>query len=63
MFDLASGRHNTEVPHAIIYRGAIYADNARFDRCLELWIHALKLKQMTNIFIRKELLRFAQVEF
>lgn len=26
------GIHNPEVPHPIIYRGAVFADNARFDR-------------------------------
>lgn len=26
------GVHNPELPHPIIYRGAIFADNARFDR-------------------------------
>ncbi|XP_060536135.1 protein fem-1 homolog B isoform X2 [Cylas formicarius] len=55
------GIHNPEVPHPIIYRGAVFADNARFDRCLELWLHALKLRQTNNISVVKDLLRFAQV--
>lgn len=55
------GRHSSELPHAIIYRGAIFADNARFDRCIDLWLHAIKLKQLSQVTIVKDLLRFAQV--
>lgn len=39
----------------------MYADNARFDRCLDLWIHALKLRQKNYISVVNDLLRFAQV--
>ncbi|CAG9766351.1 unnamed protein product [Ceutorhynchus assimilis] len=55
------GVHNPELPHPIIYRGAVFADNARFDRCLELWLHGLKLRQLNHISVVKDLLRFAQV--
>nr|CAH7728174.1 unnamed protein product [Callosobruchus chinensis] len=55
------GSSNPEVPQPIIYRGAIFADNARFDRCLELWLHALKLRQKNYVSVAKDLLRFAQV--
>ncbi|KAG5876987.1 hypothetical protein JTB14_008132 [Gonioctena quinquepunctata] len=55
------GTQNPEVPHPIIYRGAVFADNARFDRCLELWLHALKLRQKNYVSVVKDLLRFAQV--
>ncbi|RLU19802.1 hypothetical protein DMN91_008361 [Ooceraea biroi] len=55
------GRHNPELPHPIVFRGAIFADNARFDRCIDLWLHALKLRQLNNISIVTDLLRFAQV--
>ncbi|XP_050296415.1 protein fem-1 homolog B isoform X1 [Anthonomus grandis grandis] len=55
------GVHNPELLHPIIYRGAVFADNARFDRCLELWLHALKLRQKNDISAVKDLLRFAQV--
>ncbi|CAH0550336.1 unnamed protein product [Brassicogethes aeneus] len=55
------GTHNAEVPHPVIYRGAVFADNARFDRCLELWLHALKLRQQNHVSVVKDLLRFAQV--
>ena len=55
------GRGNPEVPHPIIYRGAVFADSARFDRCNQLWLHALRLRQATNLPVTKDLLRFAQV--
>ncbi|XP_019875220.1 protein fem-1 homolog B isoform X2 [Aethina tumida] len=55
------GPQNPEVPAPVIYRGAVFADNGRFDRCLELWLHALKLRQNNHISVVKDLLRFAQV--
>lgn len=39
----------------------MFADSARFDRCLELWLHALKLRQKNYVSVVKDLLRFAQV--
>ena len=30
------GKDNPEVPHPIIYRGAVFADSARFDRCAQV---------------------------
>lgn len=50
-----------KVPHPVIFRGAVFADNARFDRCLQLWAHALRLKQINKVCVMKDLLRFAQV--
>ncbi|XP_051154335.1 protein fem-1 homolog B-like [Leptopilina boulardi] len=55
------GTHNPEVPHPIVYRGAVFADAARFDRCIDLWLRALHLRQLNNISVVKDLLRFAQV--
>lgn len=55
------GPHSPEVPQPIVFRGAIFADNARFDRCVDLWLHALKFRQSNNISVVKDLLRFAQV--
>lgn len=55
------GRQNPEVPHPVIFRGAVFADNARFDRCIELWLYAIYLRQLNNISVVKDLLRFAQV--
>ncbi|XP_071053900.1 protein fem-1 homolog B isoform X2 [Onthophagus taurus] len=55
------GKSNPEVPHPVIFRGAVFADNARFDRCIQLWLHALNLRQMNQIAVVKDLLRFAQV--
>lgn len=56
-----TGKENPEVPQPVTYRGAVFADNARFDRCIDLWLHALNLRQMNNMSISKDLLRFAQV--
>ncbi|XP_047740597.1 protein fem-1 homolog B isoform X2 [Hyalella azteca] len=55
------GPHNPEVPPAIIFRGAVFADSSRFDRCLQLWMHAMKLKLDINVCVVKDLLRFSQV--
>ncbi|KAJ8417181.1 hypothetical protein AAFF_G00284080 [Aldrovandia affinis] len=55
------GSDNIDVSHPIIYRGAVYADNMEFDRCIKLWLHALRLRQKGNRNTHKDLLRFAQV--
>jgi len=55
------GRDNPEVPHPVIFRGAVFADSARFDRCAQLWLHALSLRQQSRLPVTKDLLRFAQV--
>ncbi|XP_050401288.1 protein fem-1 homolog B [Patella vulgata] len=55
------GADNPEVPHPVIFRGAVFADSARFDRCIALWMHAMKLRQKNNRTISKDLLRFSQV--
>ena len=55
------GSDNPELPHPIIFRGAVFADCSRFDRCISLWIHAMKLRQKNQRSIAKDLLRFAQV--
>lgn len=55
------GTDNPEIPHPVIFRGAVFADIARFDRCIALWMHALKLRQRNNRSVCKDLLRFSQV--
>lgn len=55
------GTHCPEVAHPIVFRGAVCADNGRFDRCEALWIHALDLRQGNNISVQRDLLRFAQL--
>ena len=45
----------------LLSRGAVFADAARFDSCAQLWLHALRLRQATNLPVTKDLLRFAQV--
>ncbi|XP_033322201.2 protein fem-1 homolog B [Megalopta genalis] len=55
------GQHNPEVTYHILIRGAIFADNAKFDRCMELWLHALYLKQLNNVSIVKDLPMFTKI--
>ncbi|KAG6457170.1 protein fem-1 homolog B isoform X1 [Manduca sexta] len=50
-----------DLPHPIVFRGAVFADEARFDRCLALWRHALHLRHQNEVSVVKDLLRFAQV--
>lgn len=55
------GRHCPEVAHSIVFRGAVCADNGRFDRCESLWLHAMYLKQQNSLSVQRDLLRFAQL--
>jgi Fem-1 family protein b len=55
------GTHCPEVAIPIVFRGAVCADNGRFDRCVALWQHALNLRQTNNISVQRDLLRFAQL--
>ncbi|KAI5710616.1 hypothetical protein M8J75_010177 [Diaphorina citri] len=42
------GPNSPEVPHSLIFRGAVFADQIRFTRCIDLWLHALNLVQLNN---------------
>ncbi|XP_065219810.1 protein fem-1 homolog B-like isoform X2 [Planococcus citri] len=55
------GKHNPDVLHSVVFRGAVFADHSKFDRCIMLWLHALYLSQLNKISITKDLLRFSQV--
>jgi len=55
------GKDNPELPYIIIFRGAIFADSLRFDRCIALWLHALALRRAQDTIVTKDLLRFVQV--
>ncbi|XP_058464407.1 protein fem-1 homolog B isoform X1 [Malaya genurostris] len=55
------GRHCPEVAHSIVFRGAVCADDGRFDRCESLWLHAMHLRQHNAFSIQRDLLRFAQL--
>lgn len=55
------GTHCPEVAHPIVFRGAVCADLNRFDRCIALWLHALRLRQSNNVSVQRDLLRFAQL--
>jgi len=55
------GIDNAEIPHPIVFRGAVFADMGQFERCIMLWMRVLKLRQHNKRPISKDLLRFAQV--
>ena len=55
------GKANPELPIPIIFRGAVYADLSRFDKCIGLWLHALQLRKECKSSVSKDLLRFTQV--
>ena len=55
------GKSNPELPIPIIFRGAVYADLSRFERCIALWLHALHLRKECKTSVAKDLLRFTQV--
>lgn len=55
------GQDNAEIPHPIVFRGAVFADMGRFDRCIALWMRVLKLRQSNERMVAKDLLRFSQV--
>lgn len=55
------GKRNPEVAHPIIFRGAVFADHLYFERCLQLWLHALQLRRTNGVSVVQDLLRFAQV--
>ncbi|OWR47154.1 fem-1 B protein [Danaus plexippus plexippus] len=42
------GRSCPDLPHPVVFRGAVFADEARFDRCLALWKHALSLRHQNQ---------------
>ena len=55
------GVDNAEIPHPIVFRGAVFADMGQFDRCIMLWMRVLKLRQHNKRPVSKDLLRFSQV--
>ena len=55
------GPMNPEVANFIIYRGAMFADYNRFDRCLQLWLYSLHLRRSSFVAIKEDLLRFVRV--
>lgn len=44
------GPAHPDTSYYIRYRGAIYADTGRFDRCIELWTYALTMQQQVNVY-------------
>lgn len=52
-----------DLPQHIVYRGAILADQRRFDRCECLWIRALYLRQSNKVSIFNRKIRFITLKF
>lgn len=59
------GPAHPDTSYYIRYRGAIYADTGRFDRCIELWLYALTMQQSIleplNPMTQSSLLSFAEL--
>ncbi|KAI1296529.1 Protein fem-1 -like protein B [Halotydeus destructor] len=55
------GTYNSDIVHPITYRGALYADTGRFDRCVMLWMHALRIKVQARQVISKDITRFSLI--
>lgn len=59
------GPAHPDTSYYIRYRGAIYADTGRFDRCIELWTYALTMQQQVleslNPMTQSSLLSFAEL--
>ncbi|XP_037950810.1 protein fem-1 homolog B isoform X2 [Teleopsis dalmanni] len=55
------GKYYPDLPQAIVYRGAVMADQGRFEQCQTLWNYAIDLRMINNISVERDLLRFAQL--
>lgn len=43
------GKDYPELPQAIVYRGAVMADQGRFEQCQVLWNYAIDLRMRNNV--------------
>ncbi|GAB0097965.1 Protein fem-1 homolog CG6966 [Sergentomyia squamirostris] len=59
------GPAHPDTSYYIRYRGAVYADSGRFDRCVELWMYALTMQQSIleplSSMTQSSLLSFAEL--
>ncbi|XP_058056888.1 protein fem-1 homolog CG6966 isoform X1 [Anopheles bellator] len=59
------GPVHPDTSYYIRFRGAVYADSGRFDRCIELWTYALSMQQSIleplNPMTQSSLLSFAEL--
>ncbi|XP_070503475.1 protein fem-1 homolog CG6966 isoform X2 [Chironomus tepperi] len=59
------GPVHPDTSYYIRFRGAVYADSGRFDRCIELWTYALRMQQRIleplNPMTQSSLLSFAEL--
>ncbi|CAF1605874.1 unnamed protein product, partial [Didymodactylos carnosus] len=53
-------KHETLIPN-LLYRGAAYADQKRFDRCFSLWLRALDVKKSNDELKIDDFERFAGI--
>ncbi|XP_040581893.1 protein fem-1 homolog B isoform X1 [Lepeophtheirus salmonis] len=55
------GTSNLDVCHPIIYRGAMLADGFMLDKCILLWLHALRIEKSNKEGISMNLFHFVQL--
>ncbi|XP_055916595.1 protein fem-1 homolog B [Eupeodes corollae] len=55
------GKNNPDLPQPIVYRGAIFADQERFEMCCNLWNYAIDLRMNNDLSVERDLMRFAQL--
>lgn len=55
------GKSNPELPQPIVYRGAVMADQGRFNHTFKLWDYSMELRIFNNVSVERDLLRFAQL--
>jgi len=55
------GSGNTELLTPIQWRGAHYADEGNYERCILLWLHALNLKTNMRARVDREIVTFVEL--
>ncbi|GLH16089.1 Protein fem-1 homolog B, partial [Gryllus bimaculatus] len=55
------GQRHPEVADAVEFRGTMFAEDGRYDRSAELWLHALRMRQRNKLSVSDDLTRFAKM--
>ncbi|GLH16192.1 Palmitoyltransferase Hip14 [Gryllus bimaculatus] len=55
------GVKNPEVVDSVEFQGSVLATEGRFDTCIELWLHALRIRRQKKETVSKNLIQFAEV--
>ncbi|GLH15625.1 Protein fem-1 homolog B [Gryllus bimaculatus] len=55
------GQRHPEVADAVEFRGSVFAEEGRYDRTAELWLHALRIRQQNKVSVSNDLIRFAEM--